>query len=65
MTNIVKAALDGLNREISAGVKFPEALERVLRAYPEVSPEEVREAYARQAFEAYEEYGVFKHSAGY
>jgi uncharacterized protein with PIN domain len=65
MTNIVKAALDRLNREISAGIEFLEVLERILQAYPEVSQEDVREAYARQASEAYEEYGVFKHSAGY
>jgi uncharacterized protein (DUF433 family) len=56
MTNIVKAALDGLNREISAGIEFLEVLERILQAYPEVSQEDIREACVRQAFEAFEEY---------
>jgi Flp pilus assembly protein TadB len=48
MTNIVKAALDGLNREIFAGVEFPDALHRILLAFPEVTQEEVTEAYDQQ-----------------
>ncbi len=48
MTNILKAALDGLNREIYAGVEFPDALHRILLAFPEVSQEELTEAYDQQ-----------------
>ena len=45
MTNILKAALGGLNREIFAGVEFPDALYRILLAFPEVTQEELTEAY--------------------
>jgi Flp pilus assembly protein TadB len=48
MTNIMKAALDGLNREIFAGVEFPDALHRILLAFPEVTQEELTAAYGQQ-----------------
>lgn len=49
MNQALKAALDGLNREIFAGVEFPEALDRVLLAFPEVTQRELTEAYDEQA----------------
>jgi Flp pilus assembly protein TadB len=50
MSNILKAALDGLNRETYAGVEFPDALNRILLAFPEVSEEELTKAYDQQPF---------------
>lgn len=48
MNNMLKAALDGLNREILAGVEFPDALDRVLLAFPKVTQGELTEAYDQQ-----------------
>jgi Flp pilus assembly protein TadB len=50
MSNILKAALDGLNRKIHAGADFPDALHRILLTFPEVTQEELTEAYDQQAF---------------
>jgi hypothetical protein len=50
MSNILKAALDELNRETFAGVEFSDALDRILLAFPEVSQGELTESYDKQTF---------------
>jgi hypothetical protein len=47
MTFKLKMALDALNNEIEKGYEFPEAIDRVLKAFA-VSQDELTQAYDNQ-----------------